>query len=72
MRKFSKLLEDIDNNKYYKITANVELIVHSESDGEAGYLADSILAGIEESLNYSILNIEETDERIDENKDIKK
>lgn len=66
MKKFSKIVENLENG-YYKIEATVELIVQSENSGEAGYLADSILSGIEECSNYTIDNIDQTDERITEN-----
>lgn len=67
MKKFSKIVENLENG-YYKIEATVELIVQSENSGEAGYLADSILSGIEECSNYTIDLIDQTDERITENK----
>jgi hypothetical protein len=66
MKKFTKLLEDVQNIKFYKINAEIELIINAENEGEAGYLADSILDGIEEQFTYTILNIEETDDRINE------
>jgi len=66
MKKFSKIVESMDS-KNYKIEANLELIVESENEGEAGYIADSILGGIEEQFSYNIINIEETTESIKEN-----
>jgi len=68
MEKFSKIIENIENGGYYKINATIELIVEAENSGEAGYLADSTLGSIEECSNYTIDLIEETDERISENK----
>lgn len=67
MKKFTKILEDLDNYNYYKIYAEVELIVKAENEGEAGYQSDSILSSIENMSNYQIQLIEETEERIDEN-----
>lgn len=67
MRKFTKILEKIENGKFYKTSANIEIIVESENEGEAGYLSDSILSSIKELYDYTILNIEETEDRIDEN-----
>lgn len=64
MKKFSKILEEVKNNKAYKIKAEIELIVDAESSGEAGYLGDSILGGIEEQFTYTILNIDETEDSI--------
>lgn len=66
MKKFSKLLEEVENLKSYKIKAEIELIVEADTEGEAGYLGDSILGGIEEQFSYSILNIEETEDKINE------
>jgi len=54
-------------SKNYKIEANLELIVEAENEGEAGYIADSVLGGIEEQFSYNIINIEETTESIKEN-----
>jgi hypothetical protein len=70
MKKFTKVLEEVENNKFYKITAEIELIVKADNEGEAGYLSDSILGGIEEQLNYSIINIEKASD--EEGADIKK
>jgi hypothetical protein len=69
MKKFTKILEDNSNQQYYKVYAKVELIIPAENEGEAGYLADSILASMENNYDYSIQLIEETDEKIDEKKD---
>ena len=66
MKKFSKLLESVQL-KNYKIEANLTLIVEGENEGEAGYLGDSILGGIEEQFSYNLINIEETQESIKEN-----
>lgn len=66
MRKFTKIIEKLENSKFYKTTANIELIIEAENEGEAGYISDSILSSIEESYDYTILNIEETEDRINE------
>jgi len=66
MKKFSKIVESM-GSKNYKIEANLELIVEAENEGEAGYIADSVLGGIEEQFSYNIINIEETTESIKEN-----
>lgn len=59
MKKFSLLTENNNTNKYYKVTADLELLVDAENEGEAGYLSDSILGGIKEQLDFRISNIEE-------------
>lgn len=67
MKKFSKILEDVQNEKFFKIEAHIQLIVSAENEGEAGYLSDSILASVESMSNYQLMNIEETNERLVEN-----
>ena len=64
MKKFTKILEEVENERFYKVTAQVELIIPAENEGEAGYMSDSILASIEYGSNYTIDLIDETDERI--------
>jgi hypothetical protein len=68
MKKFTKILEEVENERFYKVTAQVELIIPAENEGEAGYMSDSILASIEYGSNYTIDLIDETDERITESK----
>ena len=73
MKKFTKIVENLENESFYKVEAEVVLIIEAENEGEAGYVADSILASIEDSYNYTINNIDKTDERITESKkEIKK
>lgn len=62
MKKFSKILENSKNEKTYLVDATLKLIIKSTNEGEAGYLADSILGGIEEMHNYEIINLKEIDE----------
>jgi len=59
MKKFTKILENIIDQKYFEITAEVKLLVKAENEGEAGYLGDSILGGIEEQSDFIIQNISE-------------
>jgi hypothetical protein len=68
MKKFTKIVENLESESFYKVEAEVILIIEAENEGEAGYVADSILASIEDSSNYIINNIGETDERITESK----
>ena len=64
MKKFTKILEDNSNQKYYKVFAKIELIIPAENEGEAGYIADSTLASVEDGYDYTIQLIEETEDRI--------
>ena len=68
MKKFTKIVENLENENFYKVEAEVVLIIEAENEGEVGYVADSILASVEDSSNYTINNIEQTDERITESK----
>jgi|TARA_B110000285_G_C14582920_1_gene362957 hypothetical protein len=70
MKKFTKVLEDIENGRFFKVNAEIELILPAENEGEAGYLSDSILSSIEYGSNYQINNIDSTEERIEENMEI--
>jgi hypothetical protein len=54
-------IKEVENERFYKVDAQVELIIPAENEGEAGYLSDSILGSIEEQSDYTILNIEEKD-----------
>jgi hypothetical protein len=67
MKKFTKILEEVENESFYKVNAQVELIIPAENEGEAGYLADSILASIEYGSEYIINNIDQTEKRVDDN-----
>ena len=67
MKKFTKILEEVENERFYKVDAQIELIIPAENEGEAGYLADSILASIEYSSEYIIDNIDMTEKRVDDN-----
>jgi 4a-hydroxytetrahydrobiopterin dehydratase len=62
MKKFSKILENIAEQKYFEITAEITLLVKAENEGEAGYIGDSILGGIEEQSDFLIQDISELNE----------
>jgi hypothetical protein len=62
MKKFTKVLESQTNQKLYEISVELKLLVKAENEGEAGYIGDSILGGISEQSDYTILNIEEKSE----------
>ncbi len=65
MKKFSKIIES-NNQNYYKVDAKIQLIVPAENEGEAGYLSDSILSSVEYNYDYTIINIDKTEEKIEE------
>jgi hypothetical protein len=59
MKKFTKVLESQNNEKYFEVSVELKLLVKAENEGEAGYLSDSILGGIKEQIDFTISNIEE-------------
>jgi hypothetical protein len=66
MKKFTKFLEELENENFYKVDAQVELIIPAENEGEAGYLADSILSSLEYGSEYVIDNIDQTEKKIED------
>ena len=59
MKKFTKILENQNGEKYFEVTAEIKMIIKSENEGEAGYKSDSILGSIEEQVDFTINNIGE-------------
>ena len=59
MKIFSKLVESVESEKYFKVSAQIELIFKSENEGEAGYLADSELGSLESQIDFRISDISE-------------
>jgi 4a-hydroxytetrahydrobiopterin dehydratase len=57
MKKFSKIIESF--NKKFKVDAKITLLLKTENEGEAGYLADNILGSVESQEEFIIENIEE-------------
>jgi hypothetical protein len=68
MKKFTHIVEKSNISSRYKVDINLSLIIETEDEGEAGYISDSILSSIEKLYDYTILNIEETTEKIEEKK----
>lgn len=64
MKKFTKILEDIDNKRKFKVSAQVEFIIEASNEGEASYIADSTLSSIKNQSSYTINNID-TDELLE-------
>ena len=59
MKQFSKVVENIESQKYFKVNAQIELVFKADNEGEAGYLADSDLGSLENQVDFSISNISE-------------
>ena len=62
MKKFTKLVENIESEKYFKVIAEIELVFKSDNEGEAGYLADSELGSLESQIDFRISDILEVSE----------
>ena len=59
MKQFSKIVENTESQKYFKVTAEVELIFKADNEGEAGYLADAELGSISSQSDFRISDIYE-------------
>ena len=65
MKKFSKILESNNSGKY-KVWSYVELVIDSDDEGEASYIADSTLSSIKNLSDYTITKVEKLDFNVDE------
>jgi hypothetical protein len=65
MKKFSKILESNNSGKY-KVWSYVELVIDSDDEGEASYIADSTLSSIKNLSDYTITKVEKLDFNMDE------
>lgn len=62
MKKFSKVIESNLPSEKFLVDCNLKLLVQAENEGEAGYKADWILGGLEEQVDFEVINIERTEE----------
>ena len=70
MKKFTKIVENIEESRYFKIKSELELVVKSNNEGEAAYISDSILSSIKGQSGYNIKSIDEVSQmEIDESVD---
>jgi len=71
MNTFTKLVEQNESLKKYKVSSYLVLKIDAENEGEAGYKSDSIIEGIDDYDSHIINNIEEInefDDNLNENK----
>jgi len=64
MKKFSKILEEVENAKYFKVEVKVELLIPAENEGEASYIADSTMSSMKNISEYVISKVEENNSNI--------
>lgn len=60
MKKFTRVVENIDGQKYFRIKSEIDLIIEASSEGEASYIADSTLASVKGQSGYNISSVDET------------
>ena len=73
MKKFQKFIESVEKEKNFDIDVKITLTAVCENEGEAGYIADSIIksADIEHMIHYEVMDIRLKD-NINEKLDVKK
>lgn len=71
MKKFSKILEK-NNSQKYKVFAYIELEINADDQGEAAYVADSTLSSVKNVSDYGITKIEKLDQLNESKSKIKK
>jgi SOS response regulatory protein OraA/RecX len=59
MRQFSRLVEKLESNKFFKVQTNLDLLIKAEDSGEAAYLAERILENKQDQHSFQILKVEE-------------
>lgn len=59
MKRFTKIVENNESERYFKVQSEVELLIKADNEGEAGYIADSQLGSIKDQSEFRISNIVE-------------
>jgi hypothetical protein len=59
MRQFTKLVENLESNKFYKIETTLDLVLKAENAKEAGMLAEQILKNVDNHYDYNTKQIQE-------------
>ena len=59
MRQFTKLVENLESNKFYKIETSLDLVIKAEDQKQAGLLAEQILKNVSNQYDYNTNSIEE-------------
>lgn len=57
MKLFSQIVESDSVDKNYKIVADIEIDIKAKNQGEASYLADSILSSVKNQSEYVIKSV---------------
>lgn len=59
MRQFTKLVKNLESNKFYKIETKVDLVLKAENSKDAGLLAEKILKNIDNQSDFTTLKVQE-------------
>lgn len=59
MKKFSKIIENLETKKKFKVDAQIQLEIEASNEGEASYISDSILSSTKNQTTYIINKISE-------------
>lgn len=59
MKKFTKIIENNESKRQFKVTVQVEFTIEASNEGEASYIADSTISSLKNQSEYTISNIEE-------------
>jgi len=59
MRQFTKLVKNLESNKFYKIETKVDLVLKAENSKDAGFLAEKILKNIDNQSDFTTIKVQE-------------
>jgi len=62
MKKFTKLVENVESIKYFRAKCEIDLTIKASSQGEASYITDLELSSVKHQSGYVISDIQETTE----------
>lgn len=51
MKKFTKVIENVESKRQFKITVQVEFMIEASNEGEASYIADSTISSLKNNQN---------------------
>lgn len=61
MKKFTKIVEEVEDKKHFKVSAEIDLVIPADNQGEASYKADRIITSMDNLSEYVINSVEETE-----------
>ncbi len=64
MRQFSRLVKNLESNKFFKVQTTLDLVIKAESSKEASDLADKTINEISSKYDFQILKLEEVSKNV--------